>query len=119
MSGCGNCSGDCAHCGGCGASYVLTEAELDFLRLLGQVAFLPVARRGDDLTPIYCGEGAHKPEEFSAILQCLEKRNLIDIDFYMPLKGFDSYGNYPLKGSCALTLQGQQVLELLDIQGID
>lgn len=118
MSKCGNCSGDCSHCGGCGASYVLTEAEVSFLRLLGQVAFLPVARRADDLTPIYCGEGEHSPADYSAILQCLEKRNLIDIDFYAPLKGFGGYGAYPLKGSCGLTLQGQQVLELLEIHGI-
>ena len=118
MSHCGNCSGDCSHCGGCGASYVLTQAEVEFLQLLGQVAFLPVARRADDLTPIYCGEGEHTASDYSAILQCLDKRNLIDIDFYSPLKGFDGYGNYPLKGSCGLTLQGQQVLEMLEIQGI-
>ena len=88
------------------------------LQLLGEVAFLPVARRGDDLKPIYCGEGPYTPEEYSLILQCLEKKNLIDIDFYTPLKGFDGYGSYPLRGSFGLTLQGQQVLEVLDIQGI-
>lgn len=89
------------------------------LRLLGEVAFLPVARRADDLKPIYCGEGLYTPEEYSLILQCLDKKNLIDIDFYTPLKGFDGYGGYPLRGSFGLTLQGQQVLEVLDIQGID
>lgn len=118
MGGCGNCGGDCSHCTGCGAAYVLTEAELDFLRLLGQVAFLPVARRADDLTPIYCGEAQYSPADHSAILQCLEKRNLIDIDFFAPLKGFQGYGDYPLKGSVGLTLQGQQILDMLEIQGI-
>lgn len=118
MAGCGNCGGDCSHCTGCGASYVLTEAELDFLRLLGQVAFLPVARRADDLTPIYCGEGEYSARDYSAILECLEKRKLIDIDFFTPLKGFDGYGSYPLKGSVGLTLQGQQILEMLEIQGV-
>ena len=117
MSHCEHCAGDCAHCGGCGAAYVLNEGELEILRLLGQMAFLPVARRADDLTPVYCGEGAYTGEEYSIILQCLEKKNLIVIDFDMPLRGFDGYGSYPLKGSAALTLQGQQVLEVLDIQG--
>lgn len=117
MSHCEHCSGDCTHCSGCGAAYVLTEGELSLLRLLGEVAFLPVARRADDLTPIYCAEGAYTPQQYSILLQCLEKKNLIDIDFYAPLKGFDGYGHYPLKGSCALTLQGQQVLDALDIQG--
>ena len=117
MSHCEHCSGDCTHCAGCGAAYVLNEGELAVLRLLGQMAFLPVARRADDLTPIYCGEGVYSREEYSIILQCLEKKNLITIDFDQPLKGFDGYENYPLKGSAGLTLQGQQVLAVLDVQG--
>ncbi len=119
MSGCAKCSGDCAHCSGCGASYVLSEPELQFLQLLGQVAFLPVARRAEDTTPVYCGEGEYTMQEYSLILQCLDKKNLIDIDYYTPLVGFDGYGDYPLRGSCGLSLQGQQVLEVLDIQGIE
>ncbi len=115
MAHCEHCSGDCTHCAGCGAAYVLTEGEVQVLRLLGELAFLPVARRADDLKPIWCGEDA--PEEADAILQCLEKKNLITIDFDLPLKGFDGYGKYPLKGSAALTLQGQQVLDALEIQG--
>ena len=117
MSHCEHCSGDCGHCGGCGASYVLNEGELSVLLLLEQYAFLPVARRADDLTPIYCGEGPLSAEEYSIILRCLEKKNLITIDFDMPLKGFEGYGSYLLRGSAALTLQGQQVLDVLSIQG--
>lgn len=117
MSHCGHCGGDCTHCAGCGAAYVLNEGELSVLRLLGQVAFLPVARRADDLKPVWCGEGEFSPAEYSIILQCLEKKNLITIDYDLPLKGFDGYGAYPLKGSAALTLQGQQVLDVLDVQG--
>lgn len=117
MSHCEHCSGDCTHCAGCGAAYVLTEGEVAVLRMLGELAFLPVARRADDLTPIWCMDGVHTPAEYSAILQCLEKKNLITIDFDQPLKGFDGYGSYPLRGSAALTLQGQQVLEVLEIQG--
>ena len=115
MSHCEHCGGDCTHCVGCGAAYVLTEGEVQVLRLLGELAFLPVARRADDLTPIWCGEDG--PEGANGILQCLEKKNLITIDFDMPLKGFAGYGSYPLKGSAALTLQGQQVLDALDVQG--
>ncbi len=115
MAGCEHCGGDCTHCVGCGASYVLSPEEIAFLRLLGEYAFLPVARKADDLTPIYCGEG--DATQCSDILRCLDKKNLIDLDFYTPLKGFVGYGNYPLRGSCALTLQGQQVLEVLEIQG--
>ena len=117
MTHCEHCTGDCTHCGGCGAAYVLNEGELSVLQLLEQLAFLPVARRADDLTPIYCGEGELTAKEYSIILQCLEKKNLITIDFDMPLKGFDGYGNYPLRGSAGLTLQGQQVLDALAIQG--
>lgn len=117
MSHCEHCAGDCAHCGGCGAAYVLNDGELSILQLLEQLAFLPVARRADDLTPIYCGEGDLTAGEYSVILQCLEKKNLITIDFDQTLKGFDGYGNYPLRGSAALTLQGQQVLDVLAIQG--
>lgn len=117
MSHCEHCSGDCGHCGGCGASYVLNEGELSVLLLLEQYAFLPVARRADDLKPFYCGEGPLSAEEYSIILRCLEKKNLITIDFDMPLKGFEGYGSYPLRGSAALTLQGQQVLDVLSIQG--
>ena len=117
MSHCEHCSGDCGHCAGCGASYVLNEGELSVLLMLEQYAFLPVARRADDLTPIYCGEGDLTPKEYSVILLCLEKKNLITIDFDMPLKGFDGYGSYPLRGSAGLTLQGQQVLDALSIQG--
>ena len=45
MSGCGNCSGDCAHCGGCSGALVLTEGEIRMLQELAQIPFLPVARK--------------------------------------------------------------------------
>ncbi len=114
MSNCAHCSGDCAHCTGCGATYFLTEEEVALLRLLGEVAFLPVARTADDPTPVLCLDFP----DGSRILQCLDKKNLVDLDLYTPLKGFGGYGDYPLRGSCGLTLQGQQVLEALDIQGV-
>ena len=91
------------------------------LQLLAQVPFLPVARRADDMTPVYPEQGEYSLEEYSLILQCLEKKQLITIDYDAPLKGCDPavYGAYPVRGSFALTGRGQQVLELLEIQGIE
>ena len=119
MSHCEHCSGDCTHCAGCGAAYVLNEGELAVLRLLGQMAFLPVARRADSDVPVYPEAGEYTAEEYSVILQCLEKKGLISIDYDMPLRGYcaPAYEKYPIRGSFALTLRGQQVLDLLDVQG--
>ena len=116
----GNCGGNCADCSGCARELVITEAEADFLRKLGECAFLPVARTMGDLTPAYLEEGKEQAEEYSLILQCLEKRGLISIDYDLPLSGFDdaAYTAYPIRGSFALTHRGQLVLELLEYQGI-
>ena len=115
-----NCNGCCGSCGGCGGSMELTEGELSVLQTLAQIPFLPVARRMDDDIPVYLEEDLYSPEEYSLILQCLEKRGLIDIDYTAPLKLFDAsaYARYPIRGSFSLTARGQQVLELLEIQGI-
>ena len=120
MSKCGNCSGNCASCTGCGGALILNEGECKMLQLLAQIPFLPVARRADDVTPIYLDQMEYSVEEYSLILQCLEKKQLISIDYDAPLKGCDpgAYGAYPARGSFALTQRGQQVLELLEIQGI-
>ncbi|MBQ8769210.1 MAG: hypothetical protein IJZ15_06175 [Oscillospiraceae bacterium] len=118
MIGCKNCNGNCQSCTGCSGALTLTEGEISVLQQLGQIPFLPVARRADDTTPIY----TERPdEEHSLILQCLEKKQLISIDYDAPLKGCSetAYGDYPVRGSFALTARGQQVLELLDIQGAD
>ena len=74
-----------------------------------------------DDTPVYLEESEKTPEEYSLILQCLEKRGLISIDYDKPLKSFNdsAYASYPVRGSFALTQRGQQVVELLDVQGID
>ena len=113
----GNCSGNCGTCSGCARELVLTEKEIDFLDLLGQYAFLPVARSMGDLTPIFLEEGER--EEMSLLLQCLEKKGLISLDYDKPLAGFDmsAYAAYPIQGSMALTERGQKVLELLEYQG--
>lgn len=113
-----HCNGNCASCAGCGRALELTQPELDFLNTLAQFAFLPVARNLGDLTPVYLEEG--DPAQMSLLLQILEKKGLISLDFDKPLKGFDNtpYAAYPIRGSLALTERGQKVLELLDYQGI-
>ena len=121
MGNCGSCSGNCGSCSGCARELVLSKAEIGFLQELGQIPFLPVARKMGDLTPVYLEEGEEKAEEFSLILQCLEKKGLISLDYDKPMKCFDdaAYAAYPIRGSFALTARGQQVVELLDVQGID
>jgi len=114
----GTCGGNCAACSGCARELTLTQPELDFLNTLAQYAFLPVARSLGDLTPVYLEEG--DPEEMSLLLQVLEKKGLISLDFDKPLRGFNeaAYAAYPIRGSMALTERGQKVLELLEYQGI-
>lgn len=113
-----SCNGNCAGCSGCARELVLTRKEIDFLEQLGQYAFLPVARTMGDLTPVYLEEGDR--EEMSLLLQCLEKKGLISLDYDKPLGNFDesAYAAYPIRGSMALTERGQKVLELMEYQGI-
>ena len=116
----GNCNGNCGGCTGCAKQLSLTEGELHILKSLGQIPFLPVARKADDMTPVYLEDNAYSQEDYSLILQVLEKKNLISID-YDPLPGADmsAYKGYPVHGSMALTARGQTVVELLDLQGIE
>ena len=111
--GCGSC---CGSCGGCDKAMVLAQEELDVLLQLAQIPFLPVARHADSDEP-HCFE-----DGITALaLQCLEKRGLISIDYDLPLRsGYSAdYDAYPVCGSFALTAKGQQVLDILEIQGIE
>ena len=83
------------------------------MRELAQYAFLPIARTPADETPI----DPENPQRESLLLQILEKKGLISLDYDKPLAGCD-YGSYPIRGSMALTQRGQTVLELLEYQGI-
>lgn len=114
----GSCNGNCAGCSGCARELVLTPGELDFLRKLGQIPFLPVARKMGEDVPVYLEEG--QPEQMSLLLQCLEKKGLISLDYDQPLPGMEqgTYAAYPIRGSMALTRRGQQVLELVEYQGV-
>ena len=112
------CNGNCGACGGCAKELTLSQMEIDFLLQLGQIPFLPVARKMGDLEPVYLEADA--PENASLILQCLEKKGLISLDYDKPLKGFDeaAYAAYPIRGSMALTERGHTVLELIERQGV-
>ena len=94
--------------------------EIRFLQELGQFSFLPVARKMSDMIPVYLENGEEKAEEMSLVIQCLEKKMLIDIT-YDPLKGTDmsAYKGYPVHGSIGLTARGHQVLELIEVQGVE
>ena len=117
----GGCGGCCGNCGNCGSTLVLSAEEIAMLRLLGQIPFLPVARSASSMEPVYLEEGELSPEKSSLALRCLEKRGLISIDFDQPLKGgySEAYDAYPIKGSVALTILGQQAVDLLEIQGVE
>ena len=119
-----NCNGNCSGCGGGGpaaGSLSITPQELAFLRQLARIPFLPVARKLGEADPVYLEEGQARQAEMSLLLQMLEKKGLISLDYDKPLKGWDmsAYEAYPIQGSMALTNRGQKVLELLDLQGID
>ena len=94
--------------------------EIAFLGELAQYSFLPVARKMSDMIPVYLENGEEKQEKMSLVIQCLEKKMLIDIT-YDPLPGADmsAYKGYPVHGSIGLTERGQQVLELVEVQGIE
>lgn len=126
MSSCADCSGckgGCSGCGGCpgAGSLELTQPEVDFLRLLGQVAFLPVARKMGDETPVCLEDGLPDAEQTSRVLAMLERKSLVSLDYREPLKGADygRYAAYPVQGSVALTERGIKVLEVLEYQGIN
>lgn len=114
------CNHNCGSCNGCAKVLELTEGEIEMLRALGQYAFLPIARRVDDMVPMYLEEETYSTGEYSLILQVLEQKNLVSLDYDKPLTGSygEKYAAYPVKGSAALTERGQKVVEMLDISGI-
>ena len=114
------CKGNCAGCSGCAKSLELTQGEVEVLLSLGQYAFLPIARRADDMMPVYLEEESYTKEEYSVILRVLEQKGLISLDYdkALPYADLTAYAAYPVKGSMALTARGQTVVEMLDIEGI-
>ena len=117
---CKQCSGHCGSCGGCAKVLELTDGEIHVLQLLGQFAFLPIARRADDMLPVFGEDDRYSREEYSLILQVLEQKGLVSLDYDRPLPQADTsaYQGFPVHGSMALTARGQTVVELLEIEGI-
>lgn len=122
MSGCADCSGCKSGCSGCpgAGSLELTQPEVEFLRLLGQVVFLPIARKMGDETPVCLENGLPDAVQTSRVLLMLERKALVSLDYREPLKGaaYERYAAYPVQGSVALTARGIRVLEVLEYQGI-
>lgn len=122
MGNCNSCGGcGCSSCsGGCGRNLSLTSQEISILEELAQIPFLPVARKADDMAPIYLEGTEFSREEYSMILSHLDRKGLIDIDYRNPLSGFDyaAYAAFPVWGSMALTERGHTVIELMEMQGI-
>ena len=113
MSNCNHC---CGNCGGCG-DLVLSQIEIDLLLELAQIPFLPLGLNANG-DPIYLDDDHYAKEELTNALLCLEKRRLISLDYDRPLKKQDYTAYGRVQGSFALTAKGQQVVELLDIQGL-
>lgn len=113
-----SCSGNCGNCGGCAKELVLTQREITILEFLGQIPFLPVARKASSMDGVYLE--APSEDLWTPVLAGLEKKGLIDLDYRAPLSGFDysAYAAYPVHGSMALTARGQNVVELMQLQGI-
>lgn len=113
MSKCESCGGCSGGCSGCGLELELTEEEIRFLHRLGECAFLPVIQEKE--APVF-------PEEpgKELLLQILEKKGLISLDYDKPLKDYHTpaYDASPVRGSMALTKRGQDVLELMKYQGV-
>lgn len=120
MHDCTSCRGGCS-CGGCARELTLGPAEVYILRTLAQIPFLPIARQIDDASPIYLEDDAYTTEEYSRILQLLEHKGLITLDFDRPLKDTNPgpYAAWPIQGSMALTARGQGVVDLLELQGAE
>lgn len=120
MAGCENCGG-CGGCAGCSRALELTQAEMDFLRKLAEIPFLPVARKQDGEEPVYLEEGESFQEHYARVLKHLERKGLVSLDYDIPMAGGykEAYDAYPVRGSMALTQRGQEVLDALEYNGFD
>ena len=118
--------GDCracpgvSGCSGCANELTLTEYEIEMLKRFAEIPFWPVARRADSMTPVFLEDTRHSTEEYGRILECMEKKGLISLDYDKPIANYHNpaYDSYPVQGSMALTARGIRVLELMDLQGV-
>ena len=115
MTDCTSCGGCAGGCGGCRSHVLLlTEPELRLLRQFAELAFLPAACTRTDETPVYL-DGSENRAQTSAAILALQIKQLVSVDFALPLKGFDytGYEAWPIRGSMALTAAGQEALDSL------
>ena len=119
---CGSCCGGSCGGGGCGQTVYITKEELKLLREFSQLPFLPVALSMGKGTPVYLREGETQPsEEVTTAIQMLQQKGWIRVDYSIPLQNYDyaAYSGYLQKGSMALTAKGIDLLEQLEITGIE
>ena len=111
----------CDACGGGCGTLTLGPVELALLNRLGETPFLPAASEYDRKAPVYLEEQAYRQEEYAAAILALAAKGLLQLDYDIPLERFDykAYGAYPLHGSIALTGRRQEILEQIEIQGIE
>ena len=83
------------------------------MALLGQVAFLPIARKPADEYPVCMELSEYDSVQSGLALACLEKRGLVDLNYDAPLKGADmsAYADYAVHGSAGLTERGQEAAD--------
>lgn len=131
---CGGCHSGGQGCGGCasqaqGGELLLCPEEILLLEDLAQFAFLPVIREqaGDTrrclpVEPaLFAGALPLEAELFSKVIESLLWKRLITLDAELPMEQVD-YGAAAeregrSRGSIALTLQGQEALRLLSLEG--
>ncbi|MPM06599.1 hypothetical protein SDC9_52901 [bioreactor metagenome] len=117
---------DCgkSHCGACcggicqGGSLLLTREEVKLLSKFAELAFLPVACREDNRSPIFLTP-EYTQAAISTTITGLWQKKLIRVDYDIPMLNFDyaDYGPYAIHGSMAITAAGQDALDSLEIQG--
>lgn len=92
---------------------------MDILRQLAQIPFLPAGRQAGLETPVYLEAGEAYASGYGAAIISLCQKRLVTLDYDRPLLnfGYDGYEKCAQKGSFALTAAGQQLVELLEIQG--
>lgn len=97
------------------------SAEEAYVLQMFAIPFLPVAFDWNLRTPYFFAEGESDPLKYSELLSSLQQKGLIEIDARQPLINYDyqAYRSYPIHGSMAITGDGQDILDQLDIQEIE
>ena len=120
-----NCCGKCCgrSSGGCG-SLELTQAEANLLLTFAVLPFQPVVGKDTSDRPVYAYPEGMVEEHLTTnvcpeIISALMGKGLIEVDYNIPLRnfGYSGFEDYPLHGSMALTLRGQQVMDQLFFLG--